>query len=231
MKFMPFLFVILLVQQNIVAQELSLGEIWSKPGLNKTIKAPDDLKEFFSNYMLYSTDTLVMDTMLICSSDTVFFGRFIYSHKHNSDSIGRFIYDYRNKVVHFIGHNLSTGINYPIVKRLSYVSVYDLDGRILLNLINMDYKFQSYNLRIYQYEDGKCIKYLTFFNSDILIFSRDSSLKYVKIEKSIANRTIQEYFEIINKMKEEAFSKPPIAILSPDQYPEKLRKRFGEKPD
>jgi hypothetical protein len=227
MKFRSFLIVILLVQQNIVAQEISLWEIWSKPGFNKSTQAPDDLKEFFSNYMLYSTDTLVMDTMLICSSDTVFFGRFIYSHKQNSDSIWHFIYDCRNKEVHLLGHNLSTEINYPNVKRLSYVSVYYLDGRKLLNLINMDYKFQSYNLRINQYEDGKCIEYLTFFDSDILIFSRDSSLKYVKIEKSMANRTIQEYFEIINKMKEEAFSKSS----SVQEFPYKLEKRFGEKPD
>jgi hypothetical protein len=231
MKFRSFLIVILLVQQNIVAQEISLWEIWSKPGFNKSTQAPDDLKEFFSNYMLYSTDTLVMDTMLICSSDTVFFGRFIYSHKQNSDSIGRFIYDCRNKEVHLLGHNLSTEINYPNVKRLSFISVYDLDGRIVLDLINMHYEFQRYLLDIFQYENGKCMLYLAFFEPAILKDPGNSNIKYVKIEKSIANRTIQEYFEILSKMKEEAFSRPPRMILSPDQYPEKLRKRFGEKPD
>jgi hypothetical protein len=231
MKFRSFLIVILLVQQNIVAQEISLWEIWSKPGFNKSTQAPDDLKEFFFNYFLGLNDTLVLDTMLVCLSDTVILGKFIFSHKHSSDTMGHFIFNCRNKEVHLLRQTWPTGVNYRDIKRLSFISVYDLDGRIVLDLINMHYEFQRYLLDIFQYENGKCMLYLAFFEPAILKDPGNSNIKYVKIEKSIANRTIQEYFEILSKMKEEAFSRPPRMILSPDQYPEKLRKRFGEKPD
>ena len=64
---------------------------------------------------------------------------------------------------------------------------------------------------------------ITSFDPGVLINPANSKIKYIKIDKCLADQTLSEYFGFIRKLKEEAYSKP-YKVLEPNDFPRELEK-------
>jgi hypothetical protein len=207
------------------SQNKKLEEIFIEKSNIQFSKVDQNLKYLLNNYDILGNNHKVPSNKIsfVKISDSIIVGRINYFNKKIKEPV-YYIYDISNQEIHQLFEYRGIGLDFDKsdIKSISIVGIYNLKGQLKLILNIVFGEFEKCEIQIFEYVQDSCYNYHHASDPHLLEIPSKSNL-YVEIKNCIAERTIDEYFKIIKKMKEIALSKP-YKILEPNQFPGQLRK-------